>query len=114
MIPYSSAIRLTLIALLYNESMAIAVGLGLHVSSAGVWTKLKDWSVLNVWCDIEYTHDWSMRHNETVYLLFNILFKSERCFPDFAAFERPERRSNGRSFQLFLQGMLAIRMLPHI
>ena len=64
--------------------MAIAVGL--HVSSAGVLTKLEDCSVLNVWCDIEDQHDWSMlnyflRHNETVYSLFIIFFKSEHCFP---------------------------------
>ena len=36
--------------------MAIAVSL--HISSAGVRTKLKDWSVLNVWCAIEDPHDW--------------------------------------------------------
>ena len=55
--------------------MAIGIAVGLHVSSADVWTELKDCWVLNVWCDIEAPHDWSMlnqflRHNETVYLLF--------------------------------------------
>ena len=40
--------------------MAIGIAVGLHVSSADVWTELKDCSVLNVWCDIEDPHDWSM------------------------------------------------------